>query len=44
MMKGFDEQYSDLPDYILKCTAQTWEGGDIASLDWHYADDIFIQV
>jgi predicted ester cyclase len=43
MMKGFDEQYSDLPDYILKCTAQIWEGRDIASLDWHYADDIFIR-
>jgi len=43
MMKGFDEQYSDLPDYILKCTAQIWEGRDIAALDWHYADDIFIR-
>jgi predicted ester cyclase len=43
MMKGFDKQYSDLPDYILKCTAQIWEGRDIASLDWHYADDIFIR-
>ena len=43
MMKGFDEQYYDLPDYILKCTAQIWEGRDIASLDWHYADDIFIR-
>ncbi|MDG1127076.1 MAG: hypothetical protein P8N18_05575, partial [Hellea sp.] len=42
-MKGFDEQYIDLPDYILKCTAQIWEGRDIASLNWHYADDILIR-
>ncbi|MEP4051303.1 MAG: ester cyclase [Litorimonas sp.] len=42
-MKGFDAQYVDLPDYILKCTAQIWEGRDIASLNWHYADDILIR-
>lgn len=42
-MKGFDEHYADLPDYILKCTAQIWEGRDIAALDWHYADDILIR-
>jgi predicted ester cyclase len=42
-MKGFDEQYIDLPDYILKCTAQIWEGRDIASLNWHYSDDILIR-
>lgn len=42
-MKGFDAQYTDLPDYILKCTAQIWEGRDIAALDWHYADDILIR-
>lgn len=42
-MKGFDDQYSDLPDYILKCTAQIWEGRDIAALDWHYADDLLVR-
>lgn len=42
-MKGFDAQYRDLPDYILKCTAQIWEGRDIAALEWHYAEDIFIR-
>lgn len=42
-MLGFDEQYSDLPDYILKCTAQIWEGRDIAALDWHYADDLLVR-
>jgi len=42
-MKGFDAQYTDLPDYILKCTAQIWEGRDIASLEWHYAPDIVVR-
>jgi predicted ester cyclase len=32
-----------LPDYILKCTAQIWEGRDIAALDWHYSDDIIVR-
>jgi hypothetical protein len=35
-MKGFDPRFTDLPDYILKCTAQIWEGHDIAALDWHW--------
>ncbi len=42
-MQGFDPQYSDLPDYILKCTAQIWEGRDIAALHWHYAKDIVVR-
>ena len=42
-MKGFDEQYVDLPDYILKCTNAIWEGRDIAALDWHYADDLIVR-
>jgi hypothetical protein len=41
-MKGFDEKYTDLPDYILKCTAQIWEGRDIAALHWHYAKNIVV--
>jgi hypothetical protein len=39
-MKGFELRFTDLPDYILKCTAQTWEGYDIAALDGHYGDDL----
>ena len=42
-MKGFDSRFEDLPDYILKCTAQIWEGRDIAALDWHYADDLLVR-
>lgn len=42
-MKGFDDRFTDLPDYILKCTAQIWEGRDIAALDWHYSDDLIVR-
>lgn len=42
-MKGFDTSFTDLPDYILKCTAQIWEGRDIAALDWHYGDDLIVR-
>jgi predicted ester cyclase len=42
-MKGFDPQYADLPDYILKCTAMIWEGRDIAALNWHYGDDLLVR-
>jgi predicted ester cyclase len=42
-MNGFDPHFTDLPDYILKCTAQIWEGRDIAALDWHYGDDLIVR-
>ncbi|WP_300033961.1 nuclear transport factor 2 family protein [uncultured Roseobacter sp.] len=42
-MKGFDAEYTDLPDYILKCTARIWEGRDIAALNWHYADSLIVR-
>ena len=42
-MKGFDPRFTDLPDYILKCTAQIWEGRDIDALDWHYGDDLIVR-
>lgn len=42
-MRGFSEEYSDLPDYILKCTAQIWEGRDVSALDWHYAEDLLVR-
>jgi hypothetical protein len=42
-MKGFDPRFTDLPDYILKCTAQIWEGRDFDALDWHYGDDLIVR-
>ena len=42
-MKGFDPQYLDLPDYILKCTAKIWEGRSISALNWHYGDNLVVR-
>lgn len=42
-MKGFNPHFRDLPDYILKCTAQIWEGRDIAALDWHYGENLIVR-
>lgn len=42
-MKGFEPQFSDIPDYILKCTAMIWEGRQISALDWHYSDDLLVR-
>jgi len=42
-MKGFDPRFTDLPHYILECTAMIWEGRQIAALDWHYDDDLLVR-
>jgi len=42
-LKDFDPKYENLPDYILKCTAQIWEGRDIAALDWHYSENLVVR-
>lgn len=42
-MQNFDPRFADLTDYILTCTAQIWEGRDIAALDWHYAEDLLVR-
>ena len=31
-MKGFDSNYKDLPDYILKITYQIWENNDLEAI------------
>lgn len=42
-LKGFDERWSDFPDYIIGITADIWEGRDIASLRATYAPDIVLR-
>jgi len=37
-MKGFDNQFKDLPDFILKITYQIWENNDVESIKKYYAD------
>ena len=39
-MKGFSEQWSDLPDYILGITHEIWEDRGIGTLNHYYSADI----
>ena len=39
-MKGFANQFKDLPDYILKITYQIWENRDVESIMQYYAENI----
>jgi hypothetical protein len=39
-MKGFDDRFADLPDYILRITEEIWEGRGIASLRRYYGESI----
>ena len=39
-MKGFDQQFKDLPDYILKITYQIWENRDVKSIMQYYVENI----
>lgn len=39
-MKGFDPEYADLPDYIIKITKEIWEERGIATLNHYYTPDI----
>ena len=38
-MKGFDEEFRDLPDYIYTITARIWEGRQIDDIKKYYKSD-----
>lgn len=38
-MRGFDPEFADLPDYIVKITERIWEGRGIGAIRRYYADD-----
>ena len=38
-MQGFDAEFADLPDYIVKITERIWEGRGIGLIRRYYADD-----
>ena len=38
-MRGFDPEFTDLPDYIIKITERIWEGRGIGLIRRWYADD-----
>jgi hypothetical protein len=39
---GFDADYADIVDYIIRCTHRIWEQKDVGLITTHYADDILI--
>ena len=38
-MHGFDAEFADLPDYILKITERIWEGRGVGLIRRYYADN-----
>jgi predicted ester cyclase len=42
-IKGFDEKFVDLPDYILRITKEIWEDRGIDTLNHYYAPDIAVR-
>jgi predicted ester cyclase len=43
-MAGFDADYADIVDYIIRCTHRIWEQKDIGLIETHYADDIVMHL
>jgi len=42
-MQGFDKQFKDFPDYIIKITKEIWEDRGLATLHDYYAPDIIVR-
>jgi predicted ester cyclase len=41
---GFDAEYADIVDYILRCTHRIWEQKDVGLIATHYAPDIVVHM
>ncbi len=41
---GFDPEYSDIVDYILRCTHRIWEQKDVGLIATHYGSDIVVHM
>lgn len=41
-LAGFDEDYVDIVDYIIRCTYRIWEQKDLGLIYTHYAPDVAI--
>ncbi len=41
---GFDPDYVDIVDYILRCTHRIWEQKDVGLITTHYAADIVVHM
>ncbi|MBC8332767.1 MAG: ester cyclase [Anaerolineae bacterium] len=42
-MQGFDDDYVDIVDYIIRCTHKIWEEKGIGLIYSHYAHNVFIE-
>ena len=42
-MQGFDEDYVDIVDYIIRCTHKIWEEKGIGLIYSHYAHNVFVE-
>lgn len=43
-ISSFGEEYSDIVDYILRCTHRIWEQKDVGLIATHYAPDIAVHM
>ena len=41
-MEGFDDDYVDIVDYILRCTHKIWEEKGIGLIDTHYTHNVTV--
>jgi predicted ester cyclase len=41
---GFDPEYADIVDYILRCTHRIWEQKDVGLIATHYGADIAVHM
>ncbi len=41
---GFDPDYADIVDYILRCTHRIWEQKDVGLIATHYGSDIIVHM
>ncbi len=41
---GFDPEYADIVDYILRCTHRIWEQKDVGLIATHYASNIVVHM
>jgi predicted ester cyclase len=41
---GFDPEYADIVDYILRCTHRIWEQKDVGLIATHYGADIIVHM
>ncbi|RVT41993.1 ester cyclase [Sphingobium algorifonticola] len=43
-LPGYDADYADIVDYIIRCTHRIWEQKDIGLIETHYSDDCLMHL